>query len=53
MTPETVIPETCKKGDCAAETWVLTGPGKLHDLFPVTEDASVAAYPFIFFKVLY
>ena len=50
MTPETVISETCNKGDCAAETWVLTGPGKPPDLFSVTEDASIAAYPLIYFQ---
>ena len=50
MTPATVNLVTCNKGDCAAEAWILRGPGKPPDLFPVTEDASVTAYPLIYFQ---
>ena len=50
MIPATLNPETCNKVDCTAESWILTGPGKPPDMFPVTEDASVAAYPLISFQ---
>ena len=49
MTLATVNLEICNKGDCSAEAWILTGPGKPPDLFLVTEDASVAAYLIIYF----
>ena len=50
MTLATVNLEICNKGDCSAEAWILTGPGKPPDLFPVTEDASVSKYPLISFQ---
>ena len=50
MTPATVNTETCNQVDYAAEVWILTGPRKPPNLFPVTEDASVAAYLLISFR---
>ena len=50
MMPAPVNTETCNKGDCAAEAWILTGPGKPPDLFPVTEDGSDTACLLIYFR---
>ena len=49
MIPATVNPETCTKVYCEAESWILTCPEKLPDLFNVTEDASVVTYMLISF----
>ena len=50
MIPATVNLETYNKGYFSVEDWLLTCPGKPPGLFPVTEDASVEAYPLISFQ---